>query len=132
MDDIVKDIRLIQLNYDLYINNNPHYVVFSGGKINSDTIIINSNVDWKVSNSSSWLGIDKTSGNGNDTIIIHSKSANTWGYNRLDTMYIQGLNFMYDSVIIMQKFLIFKMECFVYTNRTCYYRYGINNGLLEC
>ena len=79
MDDIVKDIRLIQLNYDLYINNNPHYVVFSGGKINSDTIIINSNVDWKVSNSSSWLGIDKTSGNGNDTIIIHSKSANTWG-----------------------------------------------------
>ncbi|HOF16202.1 MAG TPA: S8 family serine peptidase [Bacteroidales bacterium] len=103
MDDIVKDIRLIQLNYDLYINNNPHYVVFSGGKINSDTIIINSNVDWKVSNSSSWLGINKTSGNGNDTIIIHSKSANTWGYNRLDTMYIQGLNFMYDSVIIMQK-----------------------------
>ena len=103
MDDIVKDIRLIQLNYDLYINNNPHYVVFSGGKINSDTIIINSNVDWKVSNSSSWLGINKTSGNGNDTIIIHSKSANTWGYNRLDTMDIQGLNFMYDSVIIMQK-----------------------------
>ncbi len=103
MDDIIKNVHIIQLNYNLYLNNTPHYIVFSGGKNNIDTIVINSNVNWKIINTSTWLNIDKNAGNGNDTIIVNTKSANSWGYNRFDILYIQGINYIYDSVVVVQK-----------------------------
>ena len=75
----------------------------SGAKDNSDTIIIQANTEWEIINPCAWIGINKTSGYGNDTIVINTKSINSWGYHRFCTLLIHGINFIQDSVIIEQK-----------------------------
>lgn len=103
MGNLTKTIVIIQLNYELYLNNTPHYVLFSGAKENSDTVIIHANIAWEIINPCTWMDINKTSGFGNDTIIINTKSINTWGYHRFCTLLIHGINFVQDSIIIEQK-----------------------------
>jgi len=103
MNGITKHLRIIQLNYELYLSNTPHYIRFSGAKGKSDTIIISSNTQWEIINQATWLGLTKTSGYGNDTLIVSTKSSNSWGYNRFCTLYIHSINFIHDTVIIEQK-----------------------------
>ena len=103
MNGLIKNLHIIQLNYNLYINNTPHYIRFSGAKDNADTIFVFSNTNWEIYNPTTWLGTNKTSGFGNDTLIINTKSTNTWGYNRFCYLYVQGINYIYDSIIIEQR-----------------------------
>jgi hypothetical protein len=60
-------------------------------------------MEWEIINPCSWIGINKTSGYGNDTIVIYTKSINSWGYHRFCTLLIHGINFIQDSVVIEQK-----------------------------
>ncbi|MBP7102719.1 MAG: S8 family serine peptidase [Bacteroidales bacterium] len=103
MGSITQTLLIIQLDYELFLHNSPNYVLFSGAKDNSDTIIIQANTEWEIINPCAWIGINKTSGYGNDTIVINTKSINSWGYHRFCTLLIHGINFIQDSVIIEQK-----------------------------
>jgi hypothetical protein len=75
----------------------------SGAKNSSDTIIIHSSVNWEIINESTWLGINKLSGSGNDTIIVHAKSANTWNINRTTGLIFKFISYKNDTAYITQK-----------------------------
>lgn len=103
MGDITKKLHVIQLNYELYLTASPTFIRFSGKRDNADTILISSNMDWKIINSATWINVDKTSGNGSDSLFINTKSANSWGYNRLCSLLVSGINFMEELIIIEQR-----------------------------
>lgn len=98
-----KYLQVIQTNYMLTIQASPKYSLLQGTKGASDTFYIASNLDWEIINESAWLGLNKTSGNGNDTIFFSAKSANTWGSNRVCTLIVKALSFSNDTVIIEQR-----------------------------
>src|SRR5688572_30578699 len=59
----------------------------------SGDVIIESNIEWQVSISpNDWLQLNKTSGNGNDTIHVIAKNANTPGQIRSATLTITPSN----------------------------------------
>ena len=60
----------------------PKYTVLKGDKGSADTLYIASNLEWEIENDCSWLGITKTSGSDNDTIVFYAKSANTWSISK--------------------------------------------------
>jgi len=98
-----KYLQVVQTNYMLTIQATPKYTLLQGIKGASDTFYIASNLNWEIINESAWLGLNKTSGNGNDTIIFSAKSANTWGSNRVCTLIVKALSFSNDTIIIEQR-----------------------------
>lgn len=108
-----KYLQVYQANYEITTDILPKYILLSGAKNSSDTIIINSNVAWEIINESNWLGTNKISGTGNDTIVVHAKSANTWNINRTTNLMINFISYKYDTVSITQKlpdFLILEVN----------------------
>lgn len=98
-----KYLNIIQANYILKIQVSPKYTLLQGTKGDSDTLYIESNLDWKIINESAWLGLNKTSGSGNDTIVFYTKSVNTWGENRFCSLIVSALSFINDTAIIEQR-----------------------------
>lgn len=103
MEDITKKLYIIQLNYELYLTASPTFIRFPGKKDNVDTVLITTNMDWQIINSATWINVHKTSGNGNDSLFISTKSANSWGYNRLCSLLVSGINFIEELIIIEQR-----------------------------
>ena len=98
-----KYINITQVNYELMVEISPKNITLPGAKGSQDTLFINTNLDWEIINESNWLGVDKTSGNGPDTIIIHTKSANTWNINREMYLIVKGASFKNDTAVIIQR-----------------------------
>ncbi len=98
-----KYLSVNQANYVLSIAVSPKYTILKGTKGSSDTLYIHSNLNWEITNESTWLGLNKTSGSGNDTIIFSAKSANTWSTNRSCSLIIKALNYKNDTAIVEQR-----------------------------
>lgn len=98
-----KYLQVYQTNYEITTNILPKYIILQGAKNSSDTIIINTNVSWEIINESNWLGTNKTSGNGNDTIVVYAKSANNWNINRTTGLIFKFISFKNDTAFITQK-----------------------------
>ena len=98
-----KYLTVNQSNHVLSVAVSPKYTILPSTKGTSDTLYINANLNWEIINESTWLGLNKTSGSGNDTIIFSTKSANTWSTNRSCMLIIKALNYKNDTAIVEQR-----------------------------
>lgn len=65
---------------------NPNVGVLGSSLGSMDSLEINSNVNWTLSHSSSWLGVSQTSGIGFTKLMLTALSDNQSGANRKDTL----------------------------------------------
>ena len=99
----IRYLTINQVNYVLSIAVSPKYTVLKGDKGSADTLYIASNLEWEIENDCNWLGITKTSGSDNDTIVFYAKSANTWSINRICTLVVKSIYAINDTIYIEQR-----------------------------
>lgn len=80
-----------------YLTINPSSIAFSH-EAGTDTLFVTTNSDWHSSESLSWVSLSKTSGTGNDTILV-STTNNATTTNRTGSISINALGISRNCVV---------------------------------
>jgi len=85
----------------LYCNLSKDVITF-GSELSSDTVFIEANTAWTLSEDADWLSLSKTQGTGNDTVLI-SASANDLVQLRSADIAVSAVGFSEQTISVSQE-----------------------------